>query len=184
MAENKVNVWFNDGRWITQCPDCGSKTEIRPRKKKIKQLKIKWYCGNDYPGKIQRQLRIMADKSIGYVYSREAQKAAATKAFNDGKIHTAIFPDDWQEAERLLRMRKIIHQHYLPHEISKKLDRPETAADLAVENDNDPLLAYIAKDATEAVIQALTVSGNEVESNLQAEIVIIPIPAGIYKELQ
>lgn len=173
MATIKVNVWFNDGRWIVRCPKCQSQTQIKPARK-IKYLKLKWYCGACYPGKIQRELKVGIDGKVSYSYSRKVQMKAAEDAYNADEIYTAIFPKDWQEAEETLRLRIIEHQHYRPHEIHPKLGRPETAADLVIENEVDPLLSYIEIEKLKVAIPAGKIIVAERKK----------LPPEIYKDLQ
>lgn len=161
----KVNVWFNDGRWIVRCPVCELKTELKPRKK-IKNLRIKWHCGNCHPGKIQRVLKITPAGSIAYSYSRKAQIQAAENAYNADEIHIAVFPKDWKEAEKILRLRHKKHQHYRPHEIYPKTGKYETAADLVAENKEEVEIIKPTKAVKEVVIERKE------------------LPLELYKELQ
>lgn len=176
--ENEINTWFNDGRWLTACPVCGSNTQIKPIGSKSIQ-KVKWYCGRCHPGKIKRVLKKGVDNSLSYGYSGLLQRRAANAAFSIDEIHIAIFPKDWLEAERLLKMRFIEHQHYRPHEIYKRTGKPETARDLAQENESDSLLFYVKKSK----IEASTVSKNNIEVE-ELEVEIKTIPSEIYKDLQ
>ncbi len=168
-----INVWFNDGRWITRCSVCLSKTQIKPKNGK-KYLVIKWYCGRCYPGKIKRVLKKGIAGELSYGYSRALQMRAAGDAFSNDDVHEAVFPSDWQEAERLLRMRRLDNQHYRPHEILKRTGKPETAADLALENETDPILEYLRIEKKEEPA-AETVVKQKVRKS---------VPPGLYRELQ
>ena len=172
---NDVNVWYNHGRWITQCPVCRSKTQIKPVGKSGKQ-RVKWYCGNCYPGKLKRKLKVNPKGEIAYAYSRKDQLKAAGDAYNTDGIHTAVFPEDWIEAERLLRLRHRNDQHYRPHEIYKNTGRNETAADLDVENKTLMMLTY-----TQVEKKVSAVSINELVAEL---IERKELPPELYKELQ
>jgi len=175
MPKKIVNVWFNDGRWLTKCPVCTSNTRIK-LEANAEKLTIKWYCGRCYPGKIQRVLKKGIAGELSYGHSRALQMRAAGDAFSNDDIHEAVFPSDWMEAERLLRMRRLDNQHYRPHEILKRTGKPETAADLALENEKDPLLAYLRVEKKEKPAGKEPV---EVEQKVRK-----PVPQELYKELQ
>ena len=174
MTKKVVNTWVNRGRWLTRCPKCRSKTRVKPVGKSEVQ-KIKWYCGECYPKKIKRVLKMNIDGELTYSYSRKLQMQAAKDAYNADEIYTAILPEDWLEAERLLKMRYTLHQNYLPHEKIPKTGKKETVADLKLENATDPILAYIPAKLKK-----------EKEEELIEEVVVEPkeLPPGFYKELQ
>jgi len=137
---NTDNVWFNRGRWIVRCPVCGAKNRIRPKQG---DTKIRFYCGACYPDKLKKKVQILPNGTPIIGYDGKAQRRAAQEAMNNNEIHTAILPEGWEEAERLLRQRKKVHQAWYPGDHMQPNNKSETLEDLKAEQESDPILHYL-----------------------------------------
>ena len=134
------DVWFNHGRWLVRCPVCGAKTSIRPSGK---QKEIKFYCGRCYRGKMaKRPVPLPNGSGFTWAYDHKSQRDAAQAAKNNGEIHIAVLPKNWQEVVKLLRVRRTEHMGFYPGDFAAPNNKKETIADLEKENATDPLLEY------------------------------------------
>ena len=148
------DVWFNKGRWIVRCPICGGKNKIRPPKGR---KQIKWYCGACYPGKIKKKFERLPNGEIIPVVDKEAQRLAADMAWQNEEIHTAVMPEGWEEAARLLRLRRIHHQGWYPGDFASPNDKKETLAELEEEQRKHPLLGYLRKERQAPIVKDVPV---------------------------
>ena len=135
------DVWFNQGRWIVRCPVCAGKNKIDP---KPGNKTVKWYCGACYPDKLARKPMIIGNK-ITLEQDHEKKRASAEQAYALGEIYTACLPEDWEKAEKLLRVRRLPHQGWYPGDFAPPNDKQEPLSNLQSENNKHPDLQYLRK---------------------------------------
>jgi hypothetical protein len=126
-----VRAYVNDARWLARCPICNEANRVEPKPDR----QIYLVCGSCFPKKMKRVPKRIVNGDIEWGYSRKLQTRAKKKAFIKNQVYIVDFPEDWQAAERVLRKRKVRHQHYLPWK--------ETVKDLERENREDPVLSYL-----------------------------------------
>jgi hypothetical protein len=118
LKKTRGIAYFNHGRWLADCPVCGSPIGVSPEKADLAVCPI---CS---PG-------LFASKQVEVPLSDEDKllEPTATKAFRtipDGEArravfelarkHHILFPDDWKKIEDMLRMRETRFMNWLPGE--------------------------------------------------------------------
>ena len=119
-------AYINHGRWLVDCPDCGSAILFSPKDGN------RIVCGHCNP----EVFAIMFVKRGGreiYDAVPDHERRARTRA--NAKAFTCILPDNWGELFETLRVRHVSNMNWLPG---------ETLNDLRAENIQHDLLSKSA----------------------------------------
>ena len=109
-----IKARYNHGLWIWDCSVCNSGNAIFPGDEMA-------YCGGCYPDKLSKHENI--------------REKAKQQAWNNGDVSKMLFPKNHKEIETFLASRKKEHRSW---------EVGQTIEDLEMENQQHPLLRYLA----------------------------------------
>lgn len=142
----KVTPFYNYGRWLARCPECGSPNPV--------ELGDEMFvCGSQqcYPEKTAKKFAVLEGKVVVGIDATK-QKMAKIKAFNNNEVYEIGWHRNSSAIERELRKRKIIHQSFVPEEEVENfpdIEEADTLPGLRKEIEEDPRLSYLKNNKNE-----------------------------------
>lgn len=112
-------AYVNHGRWIVDCPECGSPIRFEPKDGTLV------YCGVCNPGIMATAFARRTDRYGRELFDRVPDHEKREEARRNAKPFKVTVPRNWQKIFETLRKRHVSFMNWLPG---------ETLADLIAEN--------------------------------------------------